>query len=109
MNSVLARNELDASFTLLARRSMPVAAEPGLTVHVRGGELRVREGDSARMLEAGACYVASRAGVIELKALAHAELHIEWPGPGTERLSPGLEPLAWPQAPVEPIAQAARP
>ena len=50
---------------------------------------------------------------IEAKAYTPAELHIEWPERGLERLSPGLEPLTWPAegAPgaMEPIARALRP
>lgn len=115
MNSVLNRQEIDAGFTLLAWRNLSVAAEPGLQVHVRSGTLRVREGaaGSPQVLAAGGKFIARRDGLLELKARTHAELHIEWPEHGLERLSPGLEPLTWPaesaRGAMEPIARAARP
>lgn len=106
MNSVLTRNGIEAGFTLLAWRSLVIAAEPGLIVHVRGGMLRVREGagGAPQVLEAGGRFVARRGGLMRLQAPTHAELHLEWPDAGAGRLSPGLEPVA-----MEPIARAARP
>ena len=106
MNSVLTRNEIEASFTLLAWRGMSVVAEPGLRVHVRSGVLRVREGacGAPQVVQAGGHFIARRDGLVVLKARAHAELRIEWPERGLERLSPGLEPVA-----MEPPAQALRP
>lgn len=114
MNSVLTRNELQADFSLLAWRSLRVAAEPGFMLHVKGGVLRVRAGrDTApRILSAGGYFAAARAGTLELKAYTHTELCIEWPEAGIERLSPGLEPITWPAEPLrgarEPIAQDLR-
>jgi hypothetical protein len=106
MTSVLTRNEIDAAFTLLAWRGIAVVAEPGLRVHVRSGAVRVREGASGapRTVEAGADFFAQREGLVELKAHAPAELHVEWPEAVPERLSPGLEPI-----PMEPPALTARP
>lgn len=106
MTSVLTRNEIDAAFTLLAWRGIAVAAEPGLRVRVRRGAVRVREGacGAPRIVAAGADFFAQREGLVELKAQAPAELHLEWPEAVPERLSPGLEPI-----PMEPPALAARP
>lgn len=106
MNSVLTRKQIDAGFTLLAWRSLTVAAETGLAVHVRNGAVRVRESGSRapQIVESGARFVARRDGLLELKAHTHAELHLEWPEDRLERLSPGLEPIS-----MEPPALAARP
>lgn len=115
MNSVLAASEVAGAFSLLAWRSVEVEAEAGLMVRVHGGILRVRagEGSAPRFLSAGDCFVAWRAGCIELKAYTNAELRIEWPREAGERLSPGLEPIDWTpearRAPMEPIAQGLRP
>lgn len=106
MNSVLAKHEIDASFTLLAWRSLRIEAEPGLVVYVRSGIVRVREADKARphVLDTGVSFTAHRSGPIEVSAFTNAALEIEWPGARLERLSPGLEPIE-----LEPIALASRP
>jgi hypothetical protein len=115
MNSVLTRNEIEADFSLLAWRGLRIAAAPGVVVHVKSGVLRVRtgRGSAPRIVSAGAVFAAAHAGVVELKAYAHAELRIEWPDAGSERLSPGLEPITWPaerpHRAMEPIARSLRP
>jgi hypothetical protein len=115
MNSVLAASEVAGPFSLIAWRRVAVEAKAGLMVRVQGGVLRLSpgEGSAPRFLGAGDCFVARRAGFIELKAYTNAELRIEWPRAAAERLSPGLEPVSWHEearrAPMEPIAQGLRP
>lgn len=106
MNSVLARHEIDAGFTLLAWRSLAIQAQAGLVVYVRSGIVRVREPGRARprVLDTGMNFTAHRGSPIEISAFTNAELEIEWPGARLERLSPGLEPIA-----MEPFAAASRP
>jgi hypothetical protein len=114
MNSVLAASEVAGAFSLLAWRSVSVAAEPGLMVRVQGGVLRLRagKGGAPRILGAGDCFVGRHAELINLKAYTNTELRIEWPGAQGERLSPGLEPVSWHEeprrAPMEPIALGLR-
>lgn len=59
----LGPDHLDGRFSLLAGRSLSIAVQRGVSLHVRGGELRVRESS----------------GLMELCAYANTELHIEWP------------------------------
>jgi hypothetical protein len=115
MNSVLAASEVAGAFSLLAWRSVSVAAEPGLMLRVQGGVLRLRAGDGGahRILGTGDCFVGRRAELIDLKAYTNTELRIEWPCAQDERLSPGLEPIDWAPEPrraaMEPIALGLRP
>ena len=106
MNSVLARQQVDGRFTLLAWRSLAIQAQPGLVLYVRSGIVRVREpgGARPRVLDTGMSFAAHRGSPIEISAFTNAELEIEWPDARLERLSPGLEPIA-----MEPIARASRP
>lgn len=103
MKSVLARHQIDGSFTLLAWRSLAIQAQRGLVVYVRSGIVRLREAGKARsrVLDTGVSFAAHRKGPIEISAFTNAELEIEWPDARLERLSPGLEPIA-----MEPIAAA---
>jgi hypothetical protein len=79
--AALGPDHLDGRFSLLAWRSLSIAARPGLLLHVRSGLLRVREGGGAktRIVRAGDCVAPRRNDRIELHAYTHAELRIEWP------------------------------
>jgi hypothetical protein len=103
MNSVLARQQIDGRFTLLAWRSLAIQTQAGLVVYVRSGIVRLREPGRARprVLDTGMSFAAHRGSPIEIAAFTNAELEIEWPEARLERLSPGLEPIA-----MEPIAAA---
>jgi hypothetical protein len=92
----LTRALIAGRLSILARRTLTVAAKAGLTVHVRSGSVwfaRPRDGRLARQVRAGGSYVAQGRGQLRMRADLRSEIEIDWADTGAERLSPGLEPV----------------
>jgi hypothetical protein len=91
----LTRAQIVGRLSLVERGTLTLAAERGLTVHVRTGSLWIADAADGRyrQVRAGECFAALRDGRLAMRADTRSEIEIDWPQPAAERLSPGLEPL----------------
>jgi hypothetical protein len=94
--ALLTRAQIGGRLSLVDRRPLEIAAERGLIVRVATGS--VWSGQSSdpqyRLVSAGECFVADRAGSLTVRTLDRGEIEIDWPPLAAERLSPGLEPIS---------------
>lgn len=91
----LTRSLTGGRFSLFGSGHVAVAATPGLVVRARSGALWITQERDWRdhLVAAGGCFVADRAGLLVVSALARSEVELVWPPHDDERLSPGLEPV----------------
>ena len=92
----LTRARIGSRLSLVDRGPLTIAADRGLVVRVRTGSLwSSQPGDGEYWLvRAGESFAARRSGLLVVRAIERSEIEIDWPPPGNERLSPGLEPIS---------------